>query len=134
IGVVAFRDEERGFGGSLGLVRKPEIYVEVHIEQGPVLLRREEPLGVVTAIVGLARGEVVLEGAAGHAGTTPMEGRSGALVDAAELVLRVRDAAGSLPGTVATVGRLEVEPGAENVIPARVTASVDARAPDRDRL
>ena len=46
IGVVAFRDEERGFGGSRGLVRKPEIYVEVHIEQGPVLLRREEPLSV----------------------------------------------------------------------------------------
>ena len=59
IGVVAFRDEERGFGGSLGLVRKPDVYVEVHIEQGPVLLRREEPLGVVSAIVGLARGEVV---------------------------------------------------------------------------
>ena len=134
IGVVAFRDEERGFGGSLGLVRKPEIYVEVHIEQGPVLLRREEPLGVVSAIVGLARGEVVLEGAAGHAGTTPMEGRSDALVDAAELVLRARDAALAIPGTVATVGELGVQPGASNVIPARAVASVDARAPDRERL
>ena len=134
IGVVAFRDEERGFGGSLGLVRKPEIYVEVHIEQGPVLLRREEPLGVVSAIVGLARGEVVLEGAAGHAGTTPMEGRSDALVDAAELVLRARDAALAIPGTVATVGELDVQPGASNVIPARAVVSVDARAPDRERL
>ncbi len=134
IGVVAFRDEERGFGGSLGLVRKPEIYVEVHIEQGPVLLRREEPLGVVSAIVGLARGEVVLEGAAGHAGTTPMEGRRDALVDAAELVLRARDAALSIPGAVATVGEIAVAPGAVNVIPERATVSVDVRAPDRERL
>jgi N-carbamoyl-L-amino-acid hydrolase len=134
IGVVAFRDEERGFGGSRGLVRKPEIYVEVHIEQGPVLLRREEPLGVVSAIVGLARGEVVIQGAAGHAGTTPMEGRSDALVDAAELVLRARDAALSIPGTVATVGELAVLPGAANVIPERAIVSVDARAPDRERL
>jgi len=134
IGVVAFRDEERGFGGSLGLVRKPDIYVEVHIEQGPVLLRREEPLGVVSAIVGLARGEVVLDGVAGHAGTTPMDARSDALVDAAELVLRARDAALSIPGTVATVGELAVLPGAVNVIPERAVVSVDARAPDRERL
>ncbi|HKT44425.1 MAG TPA: Zn-dependent hydrolase [Gaiellaceae bacterium] len=134
LGVVAFRDEERGFGGSLGLVRKPEIYVELHIEQGPVLLREGRALGVVSAIVGLARGEVVFEGAAGHAGTTPMEGRRDALADAAEFVLRVRDAARAIPGTVATVGELRVEPGASNVIPERVTLSVDARAPDRERL
>src|SRR5579859_6350387 len=134
IGVVAFRDEERGFGGSLGLVRKPDVYVEVHIEQGPVLLRREEPLGVVSAIVGLARGEVVIEGVVGHAGTTPMEGRSDALVDAAEFVLRARDAALAIPGTVATVGELGVSPGASNVIPERAVVSVDARAPDRERL
>ncbi|MGH2970986.1 MAG: M20/M25/M40 family metallo-hydrolase [Gaiellaceae bacterium] len=134
IGVVAFRDEERGFGGSLGLVCVPEVYLEVHIEQGPVLLREGRALGVVSAIVGLARGEVVLEGAAGHAGTAPMEGRSDALVNAAELVLRVRDAALAIPGTVATVGELKVEPGASNVIPDRVTMSVDSRAPDRERL
>jgi acetylornithine deacetylase/succinyl-diaminopimelate desuccinylase-like protein len=134
VGVVAFRDEERGFSGSLGLVRKPDVYVEVHIEQGPVLLRREEPLGVVSAIVGLARGEVVLDGVAGHAGTTPMEGRRDALVDAAELVLRARDAALSISGTVATVGEILVVPGASNVIPERAVVSVDARAPDRERL
>jgi len=134
VGVVAFRDEERGFGGSLGLVRKPDVYVEVHIEQGPVLLRREEPLGVVSAIVGLARGEVVLDGVAGHAGTTPMEGRRDALVDAAELVLLARDAALSISGTVATVGEIVVVPGASNVIPERAVVSVDARAPDRERL
>lgn len=134
IGVVAFRDEERGFGGSLGLARKPEVYVEVHIEQGPVLLRREEPLGVVSAIVGLARGEVVFGGAVGHAGTTPMDTRRDALVEAAEFVLKVRDAALGIPGTVATVGEVLVEPGAANVIPDRVSVSVDARAPDRERL
>ncbi len=88
----------------------------------------------MTGIAGIARGEVVLEGAAGHAGTTPMTGRNDALGAAAELVLRVRDAAVSIPDAVATVGRLEVEPGAANVIPARATVSVDARAPDRDRL
>jgi acetylornithine deacetylase/succinyl-diaminopimelate desuccinylase-like protein len=134
VGVVAFRDEERGFGGSLGLVRKPEIYVELHIEQGPVLLRAGRALGVVSAIVGLARGEVVFEGAAGHAGTTPMEARRDALVDAAAFVLKVRDSARAIPGTVATVGELRVDPGASNVIPERVTLSVDARAPDRGRL
>jgi hydantoinase/carbamoylase family amidase len=99
-----------------------------------VLLRREEPLGVVSAIVGLARGEVVIEGAAGHAGTTPMDGRRDALVDAAELVLRARDAALSIPGTVATVGEIAVAPGAANVIPQRAVVSVDVRAPDRERL
>ena len=137
LAVVAFRDEERGFGGSLARVAHgplPEIYVELHIEQGPVLLRAGQPLAVVSGIVGLARGEVVFDGAAGHAGTTPMEGRRDALVDAAEFVLHVRDAARSIPDAVATVGELAVEPGAMNVIPERVTLSVDARAPDRERL
>ena len=134
LGVVAFRDEERGFGGSLGLVRKPEMYVELHIEQGPVLLREGRALGVVGAIVGLARGHVVFDGAAGHAGTTPMDGRRDALVAASEFVLKARDAARAIPGTVATVGELAVEPGAANVIPHRVVLSVDARAPDRERL
>jgi N-carbamoyl-L-amino-acid hydrolase len=63
-----------------------------------------------------------------------MAGRSDALVAAAEFVLRLRDVAASVEGAVATVGRLEVEPGASNVIPARVTVSVDVRAPDRDRV
>jgi allantoate deiminase len=137
LAVVAFRDEERGFGGSLARVRRgplPEAYLEAHIEQGPVLLRTGAPLGIVTAIAGLARGEVVLDGAAGHAGTTPMEARHDALCAAAEFVLRARDAATSILDAVATLGRLDVEPGAENVIPARATASIDARAPDRERL
>jgi acetylornithine deacetylase/succinyl-diaminopimelate desuccinylase-like protein len=127
--VVAFRDEERGCAGSRACVASshlPGAYLELHIEQGPVLERADAPLGVVTAIMGQARGEVVFEGRADHAGTTPMAARSDALVAAAEFVLRVSTAA---TGTaIATVGRLEVEPGVANVVPARVTVSVDARA------
>jgi acetylornithine deacetylase/succinyl-diaminopimelate desuccinylase-like protein len=129
LAVVAFRDEERGYGGSLAAVAAgglPDAYVELHVEQGPELERLEAPLGIVTAIAGQAQGEVVFEGRADHAGTTPMDARADALVEAAAFVLRVRDAA--LPGTVATVGRLELEPGATNVVPSRVTVSVDARA------
>ena len=127
--VVAFRDEERGFAGSLAAVaagRLPAAFLELHVEQGPVLERAGAPLGIVTAILGQARGEVVVEGRADHAGTTPMDARDDALVAAAELVLRVRAAARD--GAVATVGRLDVEPGAVNVVPARATVSIDARA------
>jgi acetylornithine deacetylase/succinyl-diaminopimelate desuccinylase-like protein len=133
--VVAFRDEERGYGGSLAAVAAgglPDAYLEVHVEQGPELERLGEPLGIVTAIAGQARGEVVFEGRADHAGTTPMDSRADALVEAASFVLSVRDAA--RPGTVATVGRVEVEPGAANVVPARVTLSVDARAATPEAL
>ena len=129
LAVVAFRDEERGCAGSKARVeagRLPQAYLEVHVEQGPVLARAEEPLGIVSAIFGQAQGRVVFAGHADHAGTTPMDVRDDALVAASEFVLRVRSVA--LPGTVATVGRLEVEPGIPNVIPARAVASVDVRA------
>ena len=137
LGVVAFRDEERGCHGSAALVESgplPGRYVELHVEQGPVLERAEAPLGVVTSIVGSTRREVVFEGTAGHAGTTPMGSRDDALVRAAEYVLRVRDAAAAIDGAVATVGRLEVEPGAANVVPGRVVLTVDARAADEQSL
>jgi allantoate deiminase len=88
----------------------------------------------VTGIVGYARGEVVVEGRPGHAGTTPMDERDDALCTAAELILRFRDEAAAIPGAVATVGRIEAEPGGVNVIPGRVRFSVDVRAPDRERL
>ena len=77
---------------------------------------------MVTGIAATARGKVVFEGREGHAGTTPMPSREDALVAAAEFVLRLRDAAAGVDGAVATVGRLEVEPGASNVIPSRVDA------------
>jgi hydantoinase/carbamoylase family amidase len=108
--------------------------VELHIEQGPTLLRADAPLGVVTGIVGYVRGRRTFEGTAGHAGTTPMKGREDALVAAAEFVLRAREVALGIDGAVATVGQVAVEPGGTNVIPGRVALSVDARAPDAERL
>jgi acetylornithine deacetylase/succinyl-diaminopimelate desuccinylase-like protein len=132
LGIVAFRAEETGPMGSKRLERLPQAFVELHVEQGPVLERAGEPLGVVTAIAGQARGAVVFEGRADHAGTTPMAARADALVDAARFILHVRECAGE--PAVATVGAIEVEPNAANVVPARVSVAVDARAPDAPGL
>jgi acetylornithine deacetylase/succinyl-diaminopimelate desuccinylase-like protein len=132
LAVVAFRNEERGPMGSRALTRFPRAYVELHVEQGPVLERAGEPLGIVTAIAGQARGAMTFEGRADHAGTTPMDVRDDALVKAARFVLHVEEAARE--GGVATVGAVEVEPNAGNVVPARVAVSVDARAPDAAAL
>ena len=138
LAVVAFRGEEVGCLGSRaccgGAGPLPAVFVELHVEQGPRLEQAGAPLGVATGIVGYARREVRFEGRAGHAGTTPMDAREDALCAAAEFVLRVRRAAGGIEGAVATVGRLEVEPGGVNVIPGGVTLTVDARAPDEERL
>jgi acetylornithine deacetylase/succinyl-diaminopimelate desuccinylase-like protein len=132
--VAVFRGEEVGCIGSRALVASgdqlPAAFLELHVEQGPVLASVDAPVGVVTGIVGYARGEVVLEGRAGHAGTTPMAGREDALAAAATEILRVRDAALAIPGAVATVGQVDVEPGGANVIPSRVRLSLDVRAPD----
>ncbi len=135
--VVVFRDEERGCVGSSAFVERetlPGCFLEVHIEQGPVLERAGAPLGLAMGIVGIVRGERTFEGHVGHAGTVPMLGRADALVAAAEYILQVRDIATAMDGAVATVGAVDVEPGAVNVIPGRVRVSVDARAPDRERL
>jgi acetylornithine deacetylase/succinyl-diaminopimelate desuccinylase-like protein len=88
----------------------------------------------VTSIAGVVRGTIVIEGHAGHAGTTPMDARDDALVQAAKEILRIEETARTIEGAVATVGRLAVEPDAANVIPSRVTLAVDARAPDAERL
>ena len=135
--VVAFRGEEVGCIGSRALCRYedvPSAFLELHIEQGPILAEAGAPLGVVTAIVGYAHGKLVFEGRAGHAGTTPMDGRDDALVQAAAAVLRIHDAARAIPGSVATVGKIDVEPGGANVIPSTARISVDARAPDGSQL
>jgi len=135
LAVVAFRDEERTCAGSNACVedgRLPAAFLELHVEQGPVLERADAPVGIVTGIVGQARGEVVFEGRADHAGTTPMDARDDALVKAAEFVLDTQAAAAD--GVVATIGQLRVDPGAVNVVPARVTLSVDARAPSSAQL
>ena len=137
LAAVVFRGEEVGCVGSRARCAAgglPEAFLEVHVEQGPRLALAGAPLGIVPGLVGYARREVWLEGAPGHAGTTPMEARSDALVQAAEYVLRVRDAAREIPEAVATVGQIEALPGGVNVIPGRVRLSVDARAPDAERL
>jgi allantoate deiminase len=105
-------------------------YVEVHIEQGPVLLHAGAPLGVVTTIAGGSRHRVKVSGEAGHAGTVPMAMRHDALAAAAEMVLAVErrcSAGGSLVGTV---GLLEVRDGTGNVIPGEVEFTCDIRAGD----
>jgi acetylornithine deacetylase/succinyl-diaminopimelate desuccinylase-like protein len=132
LAVVAFRAEESGPMGSKKLTETPEAYLELHIEQGPVLAGLDEPLGVVTAIAGQARGFRIFEGRADHAGTTPMDARADALLEAARFVVHVRECARE--GTVATVGYIEAEPNATNVVPARVTVSVDARSADASLL
>jgi allantoate deiminase len=109
-------------------------FVELHIEQGPVLAAAGLPLGVVREIVGMSGFEVAFTGAAGHAGTTPMAGRADALGAAAAAIVDLHAAAGAIEDAVATVGRLAVHPGASNVIPDRVGLTVDARAPDLARL
>lgn len=137
LAVVAFREEERGCVGSRARCEAgglPGAWVELHHEQGPRLTQAGVPLGVVTDIVGYKRGVREFEGRAGHAGTTPMEGRADALVAAAAEILRIRDVAAAIDGAVATVGYLEVEPGGVNVVPGRVRLVVDARAPDAERL
>jgi allantoate deiminase len=102
-------------------------YVEFHIEQGPVLESLDLPLGIVETIVGQSRWEVVFQGKANHAGTTPMHLRQDALQGAAEWIGAVEREACSTNGLVATVGRLEVRPGAGNVIAERARASLDVR-------
>jgi allantoate deiminase len=108
---------------------RPLGYVEVHIEQGPVLEQLGLPVGVVSAIAGQSRFEITLTGEAGHAGTVPMARRRDALVAAAAVVTRIDAIARSDERMVATVGKLDVEPGATNVIPGRVSLTLDVRHP-----
>jgi allantoate deiminase len=131
---VLMRDALLAFGGDperAGSIRRTDVaaFVEAHIEQGPALEAEGLPLGVVTAINGATRLEVVVDGLAGHAGATPMHLRQDALTAAAEMALAIEGRARSEPDLVATVGRLEVWPGATNVIPGHVQFSIDLRAP-----
>lgn len=104
-------------------------YLEVHIEQGPVLQDRDCPVGVVTAISGATRGTVRITGSCAHAGTTPMAARRDALVGAAEVVVMVERHARDEADLVATVGRLEVPDGAANTVPGQAVLSLDVRSP-----
>lgn len=114
--------------------RLPGVFIETHIEQGPRLERAGAPLGIVTGIVGMLGYELVFAGDRGHAGTVPMAGRADALVAAARFVLAASGLAGEIDGATATVGVLEVESAASNVIPGVTRLAVDARAPDVARL
>lgn len=105
-------------------------YLEVHIEQGPLLERWNEPLGVVLAIAAQSRHRIRIAGEAGHAGTIPMPIRHDALAAAAEFVLMVEEVAlkGARDHLVATVGEIAVKPGAVNVIAGEASLSLDVRA------
>ena len=134
---ITMRDAMRDFGldpdGIAACARKPEdvlAFVEVHIEQGPVLEDEGLPLGVVTGISGGDRLAVTITGMAGHAGTVPMGSRRDALAAAAECILAVERRAGRDDDTVGTVGIISAQPGAVNVIPGWAAFSVDLRSPD----
>jgi N-carbamoyl-L-amino-acid hydrolase len=128
-----------GMRGQLEEVRLPRNYytafVELHIEQGPLLERQQIPLGIVTKIAAPASLRIVIEGAGGHAGGVLMPDRRDALCAAAELILAIEAAARSSGAvdTVATVGICEVFPGAVNSIPSRVRLSADIRDTDLGR-
>ena len=107
-------------------------YLEVHIEQGPVLESKKLAVGVVSAIAGQTRGRLTFHGKAGHAGTTPMNLRRDALTGAAEFILFAETLARGCEPLVATVGTVAVAPGAPNVIPGEVTLSLDVRHPRDD--
>jgi allantoate deiminase len=109
-------------------------YVEVHIEQGPVLEKEGLPVGIVTAIDGITRGTVEVEGVAGHAGTVPMPMRHDALAAAAEMLLAIEGRARARSNLVATVGKMEVPESAANTIPGKARFTLDIRSPsDEER-
>lgn len=119
--------------------RDLKAFLELHIEQGPVLEAAGIPVGIVTTIVGIRRIEVAFAGDANHAGTTPMAIRRDALVPAAETIAAVRDVASRYSAEaggyfVATVGIVEVSPAAANVIPRSARIVIDARSSDSDML
>lgn len=103
-------------------------FLELHIEQGGFLERDKIQIGVVEGIVGIAHWDVVFEGFANHAGTTPMNGRKDALLAASQFIIAVNEIVRSFEGRhVGTVGKIIAEPGAPNVIPGKVTASLELR-------
>lgn len=122
-----------GYGGLPVLSlegRSPETlagYLEVHIEQGPVLETAGRPVGIVSGISGQSRLEIGFSGEAGHAGTVPMNLRRDALVAAARFIVAVQETASGIDGLVATVGQINALPGASNAIPGRAALSLDIR-------
>jgi len=138
---IALRDALKDFGLDLGQIgtaarRRRELlaYLELHIEQGPVLEEQQLPVGVVTAIAGATRLSARLTGMAGHAGTVPMALRRDALAGAAECIGAIEEFCRTDDGgLVGTVGYIHAAPGATNVIPGQVSFTMDIRAPTDQR-
>jgi allantoate deiminase len=134
---VSLREAMEAFGGdpdALAATALPAgaalAYLEVHIEQGPYLESVDAPVGVVTAISGQSRILAAFAGEAGHAGTVAMHLRRDPLPAAAEIILATENLARHTSGLLATVGTIEVTPGASNVIPGQVRFSIDVRHPE----
>ncbi len=134
---ISLREALREFGldpdriGAAARIRSELLgYVELHIEQGPVLEQEDLPVGIVTAIAGATRLAARLTGTAGHAGTVPMRLRRDALAGAAECISAIEELCGTdRNGLVGTVGSIHASPGATNVIPGEVSFTIDMRAP-----
>jgi allantoate deiminase len=132
---ISMRDALTQFGldpdhiGAAARVRAELLaYIELHIEQGPVLEAQNLSVGVVTAIAGATRLAASLTGMAGHAGTVPMALRRDALVGAAECIVAIEEFCKTDEGLVGTVGYIHAAPGATNVIPGQVSFTIDIRA------
>jgi len=132
---VSLREALAQFGGdpdALGQMRRPrdslQAYLEIHIEQGPVLQRDNVPCGIVTGICGIERNSITFSGETGHAGTVPMQGRRDALVAAADFIARVHDTAAGRDGLRATVGTLNLKPAVVNAIPREAELTLEIRA------
>lgn len=134
---IRFGDELERIGYRGERANRPgpiDAYLELHIEQGPVLEDAGLPVGVVEGIVGITWSEVVVEGHADHAGPSPMPLRRDALVAASRLIAGVDEIARTIDGAVGTVGRIAAEPNVINTIPGKVTFSVDFRHPQLNTL
>jgi hydantoinase/carbamoylase family amidase len=134
---MTLREAMEGFGGDPDALAATALqagealaYLEVHVEQGPYLESVDAPVGVVTAISGQSRILAAFSGEAGHAGTVAMHLRRDPLPAAAEIVLTTENLARHTSGLLATVGMIEVTPGASNVIPGQVRFSIDVRHPE----
>lgn len=128
--------ERIGYLGPEPCIPRPlRAYLELHIEQGPILEEERLPVGVVEGIVAIAWSRVTLTGVQDHAGPTPMRIRHDALVAAADIIRGVREVPRKIGGDmVSTVGRLDVTPNIPNAIPGRVSMSIDLRAPDEHHI
>ncbi|MBQ1248501.1 MAG: hydantoinase/carbamoylase family amidase, partial [Selenomonadales bacterium] len=128
---------ERGFVAENAPYKKRvRAFLELHIEQGGILESQLSPLGIVTGIAAPHRYRLTIGGRADHSGTTPMNLRRDALTGAADMLLRIEELAqaNARKGVVATVGQLDVYPNAMNVVPGKVTMSIDLRGTDEDNI